>query len=410
MKKKNHFLVLIVFFLLVLPGCWDYSEYENMVQVITMGVDFNRESNETTVTIQYIPTTKQSAENSKGSSEKDGVVYSATDKTLFGAISKLREVTYKEIFLGYLKIIVVGEEAAKYKTMDLMELFNRTPSIRDNAYLVISSGKAEDTISTFDAAHQAPSGEQIYNLINLSKFTGTAFSISIHEFTQMMAVPGIEAAAPRVITVFKKPQSEAEGGTQGKIRFVEKREGAQRVSGIAVFKKDRLVGWLDEKESFGFSWITGKNPHAYKESEISDGTDTEDIFYYRVKSSKSKIKAQMDNGEPVINVNVTVTAELRKYYSNKGSEIITSEEVSVMEKKLSDSVRSDIEAALEKGQTELESDIFGFGFAFYRKHTKLWQTEYERKWEDIFPNIVVNVNVDAIVKNTSAITRGLIIK
>ena len=410
MKKKILFLALIVLPLLVLPGCWDYTEYENMVQVIAMGVDFNRESNETTVTIQYIPTTKQSTENSKGSSEKDGVVHSATDKTLFGAVSKLREATYKEIFFGYIKIIVFSEEAAKYNMMDLMELFDRTPSIRSTAYLVISSGKAEDTISTFDAAHQAPSGEQIYNLINLSKFTGTAFPVSIHDFTQMLAVPGMEATAPRVITVYKKPQSEAEGGTQEKIRFVEKREGAQRVSGIAVFKKDRFVGWLDEKESFGFSWITGKNPHAYKESEISDGADTEDIFYYRVKSSKSKIKAQMDNGEPVINVDVTVTAELRKYYSNKGSELITSEEVSIMEKKLSDSVRSDIEAALERGQTELESDIFGFGFAFFRKNIKLWQTEYERKWEEIFPNIVVNVNVDAIVKNTSSNNRRLIIK
>jgi spore germination protein KC len=416
MKKKTIFyianLICLICLLLVLSGCWDYTEYENMVQIIAMGVDFNKKSKETTVTIQYLPTTKQKggSEDSNGSSEKECVVCSATDKTLFGAVSRLREITDKEIFFPYLKVIVVSEEAAIYKTMDLVELLDRIPSIRSSTNLVISSGKAEDTISTFDAAHIAVSGELIYNLSNLSKFTGTSYPVTIHDFTQMLAVPGLEATAPRVLTVYKKSRSE-EGITQDKIRFAEKREGVHRVSGIAVFQKDRLVGWLDEKESFGFSMITGKNLRAYKESEIKDEANTEDIFYYRIKNSKSKIKVKMDNDEPVVNIDVTILAELRKYYSyNKSSEIFTSKDVSDMETKLSNIVHSDIEAALEKGQAELKSDIFGFGFALFRGYPKLWKMKYEQKWDDIFPDIAINVSVNVIVKNTSTNNRKLIVK
>lgn len=403
MKKIFFGLALII--LLILPGCWDYTEYDNMVQVIAMGVDFNKESKETTVTIQYIPTTKQkggSSGDSKGSVQQDGVVHTATDQTLYGALTKLREKVNKEIFLGYLKVIIIGNEAAKYKMRDLMDLYDRMPSIRSNVYLAISSGQAADTLSTLGVDHIAPAGTQIYNLINLTKNSGTAYSVSIHDFIEMLAVPGMEVTAPRVITEQLKQKSDDKSD--------KKPEGIQKVSGIAVFKGDRLVGWLDEKESSGFRWITGKDTHAYKESLISGSADTADILYYQIKKSKNKIKVQMQDGQPVIKVDVSVNAELRKYYSNKGSEIFSPKDIRDMEKKLSDSIQADMEASLEKCQTELKSDIFGFGFAFFRQYPKLWQTEYGKKWDNIFPNLNVNVKVNAKVEDTGENNRKLQIK
>ncbi len=393
MMKKKILLSLFIFSLLTLQGCWDYTEYENMVQVVALGVDYNVDSNEVTGSIQYIPTTEESSQGSP----VNGVVYSETDPTLFGALAKLRECTFKDLFWGYTKIVVIGEEAAKYKMKDILAHFNRGPAVRDTAYLVITQGKAVDTLSTSDVDQIASSGEQIYNLVDLSQDAGAAFPVSTHEFITMLAIAGIEATAPRVITLNSKQQE-------------EKKQGAQRISGIAAFKKDKLVGWLDEKESLGFLWITGKDPNVYKVSETSAGTDTQDILYYHIDSSKSKIKAQIVNGEPVINIEVKVNAELRKYYTNNGSNMLLSKEIDDMEKKLSESVRSDIEAALKRSQRELQSDIFGFGFAFYRKDTKLWQTELERNWDDIYPNMEVNVNIDAKVQNTEKTIRKLIVK
>lgn len=412
--KKKFLLSMFILFPVVLSGCWDYVEYEDMIQVTAIGIDFDKESNETTLSVQYIPTTKgqknQGTEGSGSQSDKKGIVHSATDRTLYEALSKLQQVIFKRLFYGYLKVMVIGEDAAKYNMMDIMELLDRTSAIRNTAYMVITPGRAEDAISTFDPALVGSSAEEIYNLINISADTGAAFPVSIQEFTAMLAVGGLEAAAPRVITVSPIPQLNIKGGTDGNIRFDEEREGDRRVAGMAAFKGDKFVGWLDEKESLGLGWITGKNILAYKTSEVSEGADTENIFYYRLSNSKGKIKVQMDNGKPVFQVDVKVTADLRKYYSNKGSEYISPEEVSVMEKKLSDSIRSDIEAALMKGQKELKSDIFGFGFALFRKDPKLWQTEYEEKWKEVFPDIPINVNVDTKIINTGTNIRRLIIK
>jgi spore germination protein KC len=71
-----------------------------------------------------------------------------------------------------------------------------------------------------------------------------------------------------------------------------------------------------------------------------------------------------------------------------------------MEAKLADNVRSEIKAALKKGQKELKTDIFGFGFALYRKYPRLWHKEYEKKWQDLFPDVTINIDVRAKILNT----------
>ena len=109
-------------------------------------------------------------------------------------------------------------------------------------------------------------------------------------------------------------------------------------------------------------------------------------------------------------MDVNVTAEMRKYYDNKGSDFLSPDIVNSIEKKLSDSILSDIHASLTKAQKELKSDIFGFGFALFRKSPNLWQTKYENKWNDIFPNITVYINVNSKIINTGTNIKKLDLK
>lgn len=416
MRIRILFLCLIILSQIFLSGCWDYTEYEDMAQVIGLGFDYNKESDEITITVHYISTTRSGqgeagSQKSKNRSDVLGIIHSATDKTVFGALSKLQEVVFKEMFFGYVKIIAVGEDAAKYKMLDIIEYLNRTPAMRSTASIVISPGKAGDLLSTVDSSYTISSSQQISNLLDLSKYTGVAFPVSIEDFTEMLSIGGLEATAPRIITVSQKPEEpKAEGGIYDNLVLDENRDGDQILSGTAAFKEDRFVGWLDDKESTGFGWIRGKRITNYKTSrtsKISDNSKMEEILYFRVKKSKTEMKVNFTDNSPSISINVKVLADLRKYYSDKGPKVFDSEEVSNMEKKLSDNIRSDIDAALAKGQKELKTDIFGFGFALFRKNPKLWRSEYEKKWDEIFPDIPVNVNIEAKVINTGTNIRKL---
>jgi spore germination protein KC len=404
MRMRLFLLFAVISTLLFLSGCWDYTEYDNMAPIITLGVDFNNDTNKMTVTVQHIPAVKRgmiSSAESNPLSSQTGIVHSATDKTYYGALEKLQQLIPNQLFFGYLKIIIIGESAAKYKMKDIMELHDRTPVIRNSAYIAIVSGKAEDTISTKDSDSSISSGQEISRLITVSRNTGAAYPVTIQDFVAMVAIGGLEAVAPHITTTaYQNKPVEAKGGTLSDFKSDETRNGDHLLSGSAAFKGDTLAGWMDTKESLGYGWITGKNIHAYCTSGSAGKEDTENIIYYRISKSKSKIKVQIVNGEPAVSVNVNVTAAMRKYYRNKDSDFLSPDELKTIQEALSDNICSDIHAALTKAQKDFKSDIFGFGFALFRKNPHLWQTKYEKKWEDIFPDIPVNIKVDSKIINT----------
>jgi len=295
--------------------------------------------------------------------------------------------------------------------MDAIDLFDRSPTLHSSALLAITSGKAADVLQIIDPYQTISSAEKIHDLIYFSPSSGLAYVVTINKFKAMLAIGGWEATVPHIIaTAAQSQKEETKSSTHEQLKLNEERTGAHRVSGLAAFKGDKFVGWLDEKESRGFSWITGKKIQAYTVSEPSSVGGTNEILYYAVTDSNNKIKVQMENGKPVIYVDVKATAVLRKSYRDKGSGFLSLEEISIAEQKLADHIRSDVDAALNKGQKELQSDIFGFGFALFRKSPSLWKSEYEAKWADIFPDIPVHVTIDVTVPNTGTNIKRLIIK
>ena len=134
MIKRMISLILVIVLSIPLSGCWDYSEYDSLAQIIGVGIDFNPQTKETTVTIQYISTSKPEQSSSGSSTTKSlsgsqGIVHSASDKTVVGALTKLQQIIIKKFFFGYMKVVVVGKEAAKRDMADIIGLCDRTPSM-----------------------------------------------------------------------------------------------------------------------------------------------------------------------------------------------------------------------------------------------------------------------------------------
>lgn len=413
--KKFILLIVLLTLMSYFAGCWDYTEYNQMTQIYSIGIDYEKESKKVILTLQYIPISKSGDTN-------QGTVYSASDITLIGALTKLQQASPNKLFFGYLQVIVIGEAAAKDIMKDIIVFFDRTPIIRNSVNIVVVPGKAEGTIATRDPNSVISSGQKIRMLLSSAQSNGNTHSITQHDFVQRMVKSGIEPIAPRIITTSPSDDpGKALGGKQNGVRFAVEKEGNILAAGVAAFKKERFVGWLDDKETLGLNWILGNRINSYKTADTeepasSDGdapsseAGLEKVLHFYITKSGSKIKVKIKDGKAVINIKVKVEAALRKYYSGEGNEYITPEIVDSIEKKLEKSIYSDIMAALDKGKEELDSDIFGFGFSLYRQNPRKWHKEYEESWEDMFSDADVNVNVEATVNNTGTNIKRLIIK
>jgi len=410
--KKAMLIISLVIFMFSFVGCWDYMEYEQMTQIYALGVDLDAKSNEVTITLQYIPIARSMGEKAN-TTNSTGTVYSASGITIIDALTKLQQTSPNKLFFGYLQVIVISEDAAKYLMKDIVVFFDSISNIRNSVNIIIVPGSAQGTIATRDPNSETSSGKKMHMLLSSSQSNGTTYSVTLHDYLQMMDREGVEPVAPRILTTaLSSDPGEALGGTRDGIRFTVEKNGNILASGMAAFKKDKFVGWLNDKESMGLNWILGNRITSYKTSNIdklSTNKDEKDLplhadlrkmLYYYITKSGSKIKVKIENNQPVIYLEIKVEAALKKYYSNNGNDYISPDIVNSIEEKLSRSINSDIMAALENGKHKLNSDIFGFGFSFYRQHPKEWNKYYKGVWDDIFHDIPVRVNVQTKINNT----------
>jgi spore germination protein KC len=408
--KKALAILISIVLIMSLSGCWDYVEYENLAMVHGMGIDYNSDTNEITVIIQNEETKKPEGGGMGAGSVKSkeqpskGVVVSATAITITDALDKIQQGIQKEMFYGYLSVLIVGDNAARYITKDILEFYNRSSKLRTTAYIVIAKGEASDVLNTYNPNVSTIVSDYISGVIKNFKNTGSAYAVTIADFIEKLAVGGDEPVAPiiSVIVMSKKPQQDTNESKEelSHIMPMESKEGQVYISNMAVFKGSKLVGWLNEEESRGLVWVKNKNENTYINITQNSEKSSVRTMSFRVTNSKSSIKPSRENGEITFNILVKIEAELRKHSSNNGTSEFTPEVISDMEKKISEYVRGEVESVIVKAQKEYKSDIFGFGNIYYKRFPGMWREKYEKKWNDLFPQVPVNINVVAKVVNT----------
>lgn len=178
------------------------------------------------------------------------------------------------------------------------------------------------------------------------------------------------------------------------------KKGYYKIDGMAAFKDNKLVGWFNGDESIGQCWIAGQKINAYESIKTSSKEKVANTIICRVTNSSCKIKVKFENGKPVANIYAYVEADLRKESQNLNVNFLTHDIINSLDKKLAVNVKTEISDAIKKGQKVLKTDAFGIGFSLYRQYPKLWHSSYEKRWDQIFPTLKINVYVDAKVLNT----------
>ncbi len=427
MRIKIVIIMLITVLLSSSCGCWDYKEYEELAMVSALGFDTDGTTRQVTVTVEYLLPGGNSSQATGGSAKTttDSTAVKATGMSIDDALVKIQQVTGRKLFFGYMQEIVIGENAAKQITKDIIGYIDRTPNIRTSAYLAIAQGKAEDVLSTADPNVNVPTSKNIHNLIDQSLNSGSAFPVTIQSFEEELAISGEEPVAPEItVEEMNQSQSGTSSSTssgnsfdnsgnsinEGAVELNIPTNGYYKIDGMAVFQSDKLVGWLKGNECKGLGWIYNQELNPYEIVKTSSENNVMNTLIFRVTNSNCKIKIELENGKPVVYINAYVESDLRKFSNNIKADFLTPDVIDLLEKGLADNVRNDITSAIEKGQKELKTDIFNIGFNFFRQYPELWHSKYEKNWTQIFPTLKVNVNVEAKVIDTGTSIRKFSIK
>lgn len=358
---------------LLLTGCWDLTETEKLGLVVLMGIDTSDEG-QVKVCI-YEMSNRSRADSAQTGSSIGKVSFKlreAAASTINEAIEKIAASDYHRPYFAHTGAIIISEELAGSKGIaDFIDFFERNPEIRRNTWLLIArKGQFCNIFSTVDRTGPGTDpGEAVKEIISNRSINSFLTTNKLGEFLDLYWETGSEPY------------------TSG-IGAAEPDRSNFDIEGTAVFKKEKLVGWLDNDEGKGLLWVNG----GMEGGIISVKYEGKKIALRIIKAA-SKLEPLIINGEMQINIRISLSSNISESQANLGiqnKEII--EQVQVLQAK---EVKRQILAAFDKSK-RLGSDIFEFGNYFYGKYPAYWKQEGD-KWYEHYQDVKVNIDVSSTI-------------
>lgn len=370
-------LVIILLVVSLTAGCWNRVELERRAIVLGLGID--KLGDKIQVTAQIVKPAAVKGPGEPGGEEKPFWVTTGSGRTLLAAIKNMATGIGRELLFSHMRVIVVGEDLARAGIGPVLDFFDRVAEGRRRTWLLISKGKAKDIMETTMELQQV-SAVALTDMLKVRTDHSLAPGVDIGQFQRSRATPG---RAPLIGRVETGPSQEK--GRPNRLHL--------RDSG--VFQDDKLVGWLDSKETRGLLWVTDRVKGGV--IEIPCPENDAQTLALEITRSDSKIKVD-ESGSDWPKLTVIVHEEGNLSESQDCGNLTDPGFLKTLEQHQTETIKAEIGAALAKAR-ELNADFLGLGEAIYRRLPGEW-SRMEPDWEQIFPTLDVEVEVIAKIRRT----------
>jgi spore germination protein KC len=401
----SRILALIVITILLaasITGCWSSNEINDLAIINMMGVDLN-EKGEYEVTILIVNSSEVFSQSSIGGGGKPGgriaIVETATGRSIFEALETLSTTISKRIYYGHMEVTVFGERLAREKMESSLDFFRRENEFRPNLELFVTKGLAKD-ILTVEPQLENTLGTEVLRIMESSRYASMTM---VNDLSQFLDALSSDTKDPMTAHISLASEHGVEIAGQGsslnKQKDNESGPTSYSIRGSGVFKEGRLRGWLDDEETRGVLWVRG---------EVEKGVlilrcpgDEKGTISIRTGTNKSQLKPKIVGNHPEITVDVTLDAYIREIECPEFE--LNAEQIELLNNRLSEEVRQEIEHVLNKLQREWQVDPFGFGEAIYRDDPQAWKRLAPAWRKGGLKNLNVNVKVKANIVRSGLI-------
>ncbi|WP_368657733.1 Ger(x)C family spore germination protein [Metabacillus halosaccharovorans] len=385
MYKK---LLIIICMLLLTSGCWSKKDLNELAIVTAIGIDKTEDGY--SVSIQVLNPSELAGNTSSGRTEV--VRFIKSGETVFEALRKLSTDTPRRIYLAHLREVVFGEELAKEGIGKALDFISRDHEMRTDFYITVAKGStAADILNIQTAIEKVPANKLFNALENSESVWAAAKTVKLDELINSIVSKGKE---PVLTGIYHYGNAEV-GSSIENVHNVSPETGL-RIDYLAVFKEDKLIGWLNKDESKGFNYITDNIKNTVVTIEQEDGKITIETL-----RSKTKVKGKMVKGKPVIDIFITPEGNIADVESS--IDLTKPETIDKLEKKYNENIKERVQTSIQQVQEEFKSDIFGFGEVIHREDSKAWKG-LKNNWDEHFTNLDVNVDVKADIRRLGTIT------
>lgn len=389
-KKRAILLILIIVNLLILSGCWDTREINELGLVTAVGIDKADGSNKYMVTVQIANPSSQNSGSGQSGAKSEVWIGAAEGPSLFDATRKLVKTSSRRIMWAHNNVVIIGESLAKEGIIPVADYFSHNPELRMKAAIVIADGDAKDYISA-KIGMDSPPGVSFGSLEGYRALAAESLESHLLEVCSNLKSKCANSLISKVSLKETISQSgDSESKDSGNSKIVE-------LSGAAVFNKDKMVGWLSPEESRGIAWILNQT----KDTAVTviDSEHGDKSVVVEIGAVKSKIKSEVVDGKLKISIHLSGKGDI---VEEDGTTSQDMDEVKKhINKLLNKAIEDEIKKSLEIVQEKYKVDCLGFAAIVHAQNSKEWDKGLKDKWEEIFPEIPVTVSVSINIKSST---------
>lgn len=376
MTRRNRIwagLMIIWMTAAFLTGCWDKRELEELFVAYTAGIDIAEEGSGILSFSLSGPTVEEKAEEPNISVVSQG---RSIQDTMINIQSKL----YREVVLGHIQVLLIGEETAKEGISVFLDGFFRNPDVRGTLFLGVTKGKASELLTESELKQHPYTGIILKELLKGSNREGITCRCKLVEFFRCLGLEGKDPCMPYLMISPAKDQVLA--------------------NRIAVFRGDRFAGTLDRDESIAAVILMDKMKSGKMVVDLSKSGEEcfSDLSAVDIYRTSRKITPLVEGDKVKIKIEIKVTAELTEdplYRKSISKDVIDQQEGLFEEKLKRDAIKT-----LTKLQ-EYKADIVGFGEIIRARHPIFFRG---KEWREVFANAEFDIHVDFRIKRVGTVS------
>ncbi|CQR54681.1 Ger(x)C family spore germination protein [Paenibacillus riograndensis] len=388
--KKSRTLFMLLFTLLapfLLSGCWERRELNEMGFILGMGLDKAESGYRVTMQVVIPSAISSQTVGGTGGGGVPVVVSDFTVPTIYEADRQYSLLSSRSGYKGHIRVLVIGEELARAGIAETLDVLIRSREPRNDYYVMVAKDTtAKEVLKILTPMDKLPANK-LFNAMDKShKESARTVAVPLIKFIENLIYEGINP----VLTGVEITGNAKEGDKKSNLEESTPR-ASLRYRSVAVFKKDKMIGWLSDGEVIGFNYISNNIVHS---SGPIIGDDGRPIVIEALHSS-TKRKVKIINGEPHIYIHVKAECNVEEVESRDNLE--SEKVITELEKKSEERIVYLMKSAAEQINEKYNVDIMGFGQMIYRAKPQAWAKLQQRKGEDYLKSLPVHYSASVSI-------------
>lgn len=390
--KRAAGLLAAIAVLLTQASCLGSRQINELALVTAVGLDLGNKPGTIRVSAQIIRPADARGQTGAPSGGTGEPIYSISSEgaSIFDAIRNLGRISSRRVYWAHNFLIVMHEDYARKGIEDMVDFFTRNHELRMNTWVAVTPDRPDEVVSTITGLEVVP-GEAVDRLFQNNHVVGRAPASNMMNLEEAFLSSSTEPVLAR-LKLMPRGISNKKPEEHGSLKQVE-------LGGAAVFRGDKMVGWLNVKEARGLLFFLERLGSGIEVVKCPNADATMSIEF---KRAHLKVTPTYANKEPRFLVRLSTEGDIVE----NGCGINLDDGVrKEAQEKLALKLKSDVVNVIDKAQKDYKTDFLKFGDVFRNKYPEEWRV-VKRDWNRTFAKAQIDVEIKAVIKSGVVKTVG----